>query len=190
MNPSSARHAIVPTCIAREIHERARHAEAHRNRLQVLAAIDVEILAGVEHVEAADPERDREAEQPRLPCLRRHRRPAIRRPAQSPWRARETTASPTCSASRASTRKSTMSATGDRTKHSQLSCAARGDERDRHHDDEDRRFGRRHAAAGNLARRRARIRGVESRVDQAVEAHRGAARRHHADDNPERRAAR
>ena len=47
-----------------------------------------------------------------------------------------------------------------------------------------RRFGRRHRAARHLAHRRARVERVESRIDEAVESHRGAARADHADDDP------
>ena len=42
-----------------------------------------------------------------------------------------------------------------------------------------------HRAARNLAHRGARVERVHPRVDQAVEAHRGAARRHHRDDDPD-----
>ena len=77
------------------------------------------------------------------------------------------------------------SATGDSTPHSGLSMPRREDEHDRRHDHEDRRFAAVMAPRG-ISRIAVRgIERVEPRVDQAVEAHRRAARRHHRDDDPD-----
>ena len=44
----------------------APHAEARRDRPQPMAAIEIEVLARIQDVEPADPEADRQTEQPRL----------------------------------------------------------------------------------------------------------------------------
>ena len=56
------------TCITREIISDPADTESHRNRPQAVRAIELEVLAGIQDVEAADPHADRQAEQPRLPA--------------------------------------------------------------------------------------------------------------------------
>ena len=68
----------VATCIDARNDQRLRDAEAHRDRIQPVRAIELDVLAGIENVEAADPQTDRQAEQP---GLRRADRTAGREPA-------------------------------------------------------------------------------------------------------------
>src|SRR5436190_18522463 len=48
--------------------ERTADAEADRDGTESVGTIEIEILTGVQHVEAADPRADRQREQPRLPA--------------------------------------------------------------------------------------------------------------------------
>ena len=70
--------AIVATCMPREIVERPGHAKPGRNGLQAVRAVELDVLARVEHVEATHPQPDGQAEQPRLGG---GNRPAGRQPA-------------------------------------------------------------------------------------------------------------
>ena len=103
-NASATRHTMATTCIDARDRQRRRHAEPHRNRAQAVRAIELEILAGVEHVEAADPRADGQRRAATAPSRRARRPPASRRPAPPPSPGRGTAASRSCSASPASTR--------------------------------------------------------------------------------------
>src|SRR3954469_13754378 len=46
--------------------QRTRHTEVNRNRPQTIGAVEIEILAGIEHVESADPRADRQSQEPRF----------------------------------------------------------------------------------------------------------------------------
>ena len=52
---SQASSAIITTCMARAIEQRAGDAEALGDAEESRAAVEIHILAGVENVEAADP---------------------------------------------------------------------------------------------------------------------------------------
>ena len=68
----------VATCIAREIHSDRAMPKRTGIELQAVRAIEGDVLARIEHVEAADPQADRQAEQPRL--RRADRPPAASQP--------------------------------------------------------------------------------------------------------------
>ena len=58
---------IANTCITREMTRERGNAETHRNRSQSVRPIEVEILTGIQDVEAADPGANRQRQQPGLP---------------------------------------------------------------------------------------------------------------------------
>src|SRR5687767_5318773 len=67
--------------------QRPRDAEADWDRSQTVSAIELEILASVQDVEASDPGPDREAKEPRLQAT-----PAARRQPSANWRNRHSEA--------------------------------------------------------------------------------------------------
>ena len=142
--PSAAMQMTVADVHHARDPQRPRDAEAHRDRVQAVRAIEVEVLAGIENVEAADPQPDRQAEQPRLRRADRGRRPpASRRPAPPPSPARERPACRTCSAWPANTRTRSPArpATAGRTAGSAATTANTKIDRRDDHEDASRRGG-------------------------------------------------
>ena len=152
-----------------------------------MRAIELEVLAGVEDVEAADPRADGQPPAATAPSRRGRRPPASRRPAPPPSRGRERAASRSCSASPASTRTRSPARPATAAKQSGFSRHAAYDEHRPTRPTTNSAASRdAHRAARQLAVRRARVERVEPRVDEPVESHRRAARRDHRDENPAR----
>ena len=184
-NASATRQATAMTCITREIASDAGTPNRTGNGAQAVRAIEVEILAGVQHVEAADPGADRRRQQPRLPSAPaadrepaadrrdRHRQPeeqlrprrvALRErvPEHDRQRDRRQARSTADSGARRRTTNA-ADATATNTTASRVLMAPRGSSR----------FAVRGFSASIAG------------VDEPVEPHRRAARRHHRDENPE-----
>ena len=168
--------------------ERGRHTEADGNRPQTVGPVELEVLTGVQHVEAAHPRADGQRQHPRLPAAaaargeppadRRHRH----RQAQKHLGPRGEALGeriPEDERQRDRRERETERAQPPRRVH----------ETGRRDDDKRRRFAARHRAAGQLAVRRSRVQRVDPRVHQPVEPHRRAARRHHGRENPADRDA-
>ena len=184
------RREAAETDDGKDVHEprheqRIADAKANGDRLQPGGPIEVEILAGIENVEAADPRTNRRAEEPRLargnPSTRGEpaadRRDSHREGQEQLGVGREPLGQGIPEHDRQRDRRQ------QETDAPELVGGA--DEGHRRDGDEHARFSAGHRAARNLAHRRPWVPGVVVRVDQPVEPHRGAARRHHGDDDPE-----
>ena len=155
--------------------QRSRDAEPHRDREQPVRTIELQVLARIEHVEAAHPQPDREREQPRLPAAA----PAGRQPAADRRHCHGETEK-RLRPRRVSLRQRVPEHDGQRQRRQRqaqaVQLAGGGDEDDRpRHDPGDRlRTGDR--AARDLAPGGSRVACVPPRVDQTVEPHRRTAR--------------
>src|SRR5215831_9398606 len=163
--------------------QRRRDAEAHGNRAEAVRAIELEILARVEDVETADPRADRDRENPRLPSpAPAHRQPSANR------RDRHREAEKQLRVRRIPFGERIPEDDCERERREQQAQSAQLPRREKKHDGrrryERRRFSERHRAARQFAIGCSRIERVHARIDEPVEPHRGAARRHHRDENP------
>ena len=161
--------------MVREITSDAGNAEPHRNRSQSVRAVEIQILAGVEHVEAADPGANRQREQPRLPpAASAHSEPAADRRDSH----REAQKQLRVGGVALRQRIPEHDRQRDRRQHQaqRPEPPGRDDEHDRRDDHEDRGLRRGHRAARDLAAGGPRVQRVHARVDQPVESHRGADR--------------
>ena len=151
-----------------------------------MRAIELDVLARVENVEAAHPEADGQAEQPRLGA-------ASAPPAASqPPTGATAIARPRNSlrVRRVALRQRIPEHDRERDRRQQrgrrgsAASAATTNTIDDTDDEDASPRARVMRAARDLAHRRARIQRVHAGIDQAIESHRGTARRHHRDDDP------
>ena len=169
--------------------QRAPLAERHRDRVDALATVEVEVEDRVDHVEAADPQpHGQEQQHRRQRDAARHRDPGGGR-REAVGQAQRVVAEPGEALGVG------IDDEGRDDDRPQVAAGRRQEERGQHehaerggregHD-----LGAREAAGGQLALRRARVAGVDAGVDQAVQGHGGAARRHHGDRDPDERLPR
>ena len=188
MTPSAHRQPTVATCSAREISSERPTPNRTGIERSPCARSNVDVLAGVEHVEAADPGADGESQPERRPresaaggepaADRRHRH----RQAEEELRvAGDALGQRVPEHDRQRHRRQREADPAERPR--------RGDERHRGHDEEGPRLRRRQLAGRNLAVGGARVQRVPARVDDAVEGHRRAARRDHRQHDPAARGS-
>ena len=158
--------------------------ERHRDRVQAVPAVEVQVEDGVDDVEAAHPEADGEEQQPRHGAeVAGDREPGGRR--SQPQRQTE----------RVVTEPGEALGVGvedERRQRDRPQVAARLRELERREHQQGDRDEREQPdlappepPGGELSRRRARVARVDLGVDEPVEGHRGAARAHHGHGDPE-----
>ena len=163
--------------------QRRRHAEPHRNRSKPVRAIEIEVLASVEHVEAANPGADGGGEKPGLPAGA----PANGQPASNRRHRHcqpEEQLGPGCVPLCQRVPKDDGERHRRQRETQRVQLPRGKDEQDRRHGHKGDRLRPAHDTARKLAARGPRVEGIETRINQAIEAHRRAAGGHHRDEDP------
>ena len=163
--------------------QRRGHAESRRNRPQPVRPIEVDVLAGVQHIEPADPGANGRTQKPGFPAATA----ACSQPSAD-RRNRHRQAEEQLGPGRVPLRQRIPEDHGERDGREEEAQGIEPpggiDEDGRRECDEHAGFSDAHGAARNLAVRRSWIQGVEPRVDEPVEPHGRTPRRHHCEQNP------
>ncbi len=166
--------------------ERPHRSEAHRDRVEAARAVEVEVLEGVEDVEAGHPEQHGAGEhEGRRLDLAAHRDPGAERRAGE--RQAEDQVRPGGEALGVGVAEQDRQGQGRELERQRVEPPGGEHQQQAARGYEEGDEGHAHLAGGEGAVGGARIDGVEPSVGQPVEAHRGAPRPHHRDHDPAHR---